>query len=399
MRVLDFFSGIGGFRLGLERAGHEVVGACELANAPRLVYADRWGHEPAWKDIRHVEAKELPEADLWTAGFPCQDVSPAGPKTGLDGERSGLVFDLLRLAAAARPTWLLLENSDGLLVRGRGFGRLLRELVALGYVGAHRVLDAHAFGVPQHRRRVYLLARRAGARGPCPGELLLHEPRGQRRDHESGETGAGVARALTVSAGGRRDLDTEPFVYGVDWLANTLTASAARSRTSAGNQSVVYGFNGWTGCTGDLPQEEACPELGAGRRAAVLFSNGSTAKHAGRMTDAATTLLAQGNRPNVGNGGTVVFDLAQVTSGENRSRCEDGAPAPTVNATSRLHVASQGQRGPYVRMLTVLECERVMGYPDGWTVAAGKDTPRRRCLGNAVVPQVIEWIGGRLALA
>lgn len=387
MRFVDFFSGIGGFRLGLERAGHECVGACEIDKRPRKVYAAQFGHAPEWSDIRDVQAKDLPAADAFVGGFPCQDLSSAGDGAGIDGERSGLVWDLLRLAADARPEWIVLENVDGALVRGRGWGRLPRALAGLGYVGSWRTLDARVFSVAQRRFRVFVVARRAGARGGCPGCLLLH-PKGVHRDLAEGRAARTVvAGSLTASAGGRRGGGDHTGV------ARCLTTRQDRQDPQDPTaETFVYGFNGWTGCTGDAPLEDACPALGSKRRAAVLFSNGSTAKAAGKLTDVASTQLADGHRPASGNGGTIVFDLAQITSNVNRSNPQPGDPSPTLAARSRLAVA----HGPFVRMLTVTECERVMGFPDGWTKAAGSDTARRHCLGNAVVPSVIEWIGKRL---
>lgn len=91
--------------------------------------------------------------------------------------------------------------------------------------------------------------------------------------------------------------------------------------------------------------------------------------------------------------GLIAFDLAQVTHPENRARCAPGEPCPSIASTGRAHVAGAG----FVRRLTVTECERVMGFPDEWTVApGGSDTARRKALGNAVVPAVVEWIARRL---
>jgi site-specific DNA-cytosine methylase len=367
VKFLDFFAGIGGFRLGLERAGHQCVGACEIAKAPRKVYKAQFGHEPEWSDIRGIQAKDLPQADCWVGGFPCQDLSSAGTCAGIDGERSGLVWDLLRLAADVRPDWIVLENVDGALVRGRGWGRLPRALADLGYVGSWRTLDARIFAVAQRRSRVFLLARRAGARGGCPGELLLH-PADRHRDLAAGD-GAGppIARAVTTRVGGRRDPSGDTLII-----------------------EGVYGFNGWTGCTGDVPLLDAVPTLAAGRRAAVLFSGTSTARNSGRLTDYASCQTADGHHPSSGQGGTVIFapevsPPLLASAGKSRT------------SAAQAFLAGRDRHGPFVRMLTVTECERVMGFPDGWTKAAGKDTPRRRCLGNAVVPNVIEWIGRRLA--
>ncbi len=115
MRFASFFSGIGGFELGLDRAGHECVFACEIDPFARSVYQARFGRLPT-EDVTRVQPHEIPEADLWCGGFPCQDLSTAGKRAGLgEGTRSGLVWNLLDLAAERRPDWLLLENVPGLL--------------------------------------------------------------------------------------------------------------------------------------------------------------------------------------------------------------------------------------------------------------------------------------------
>lgn len=175
----DFFSGIGGFRLGLERAGHRGVFACEMAPFARSVYGARFGREPEASDVERLDGADVPGSDLWCAGFPCQDVSGAGVRddgrAGVDGPRTGLIWRLLGLVADVRPRWLLLENVPGILSvdDGRGFGRLLARLDDIGYLGAWRVLDAQFFGVPCRRRRVFILARDARAEGAHPASVLL----------------------------------------------------------------------------------------------------------------------------------------------------------------------------------------------------------------------------------
>lgn len=142
MKFLDLFAGIGGFRLGLEQAGHQCVGHCEIdKNANRSYQAMHNPKEGEWfaEDINKVEAVAIPSADLWCFGFPCQDISIAGKQEGISGNRSGLFFAVMRLLREIeeknKPGWLLIENVKNLLSvnGGRDFLRVLSELDAVGY--------------------------------------------------------------------------------------------------------------------------------------------------------------------------------------------------------------------------------------------------------------------------
>ena len=137
MKFIDFFAGIGGIRLGLEQAGHECVGFCEWDKFARTAYKAMYDTEGEWEchDVRTASSMELPKADLWCFGFPCQDISVAGKQKGLqEGERSGLFYEVMRLLAGLRqedrPRWLLVENVKNLLSIGNGFdfARLLIEV-------------------------------------------------------------------------------------------------------------------------------------------------------------------------------------------------------------------------------------------------------------------------------
>ena len=137
MKFIDFFAGIGGIRLGLEQAGHECVGFCEWDKFARTAYKAMYDTEGEWEchDVRTASSMELPKADLWCFGFPCQDISIAGQQKGLqEGERSGLFYEVMRLLAGLRqedrPRWLLVENVKNLLSIGNGFdfARLLVEV-------------------------------------------------------------------------------------------------------------------------------------------------------------------------------------------------------------------------------------------------------------------------------
>jgi DNA-cytosine methyltransferase len=187
MRFIDWFAGIGGFHLAFKRAGHECVGACEIEEFPRDVYTARFG-APDWfpPDIKEIDPDEVPEAEIWLAGSPCQGFSVAGQRRGTKDPRSGLLRDWLRLAERCKPRWLLLENVPGLTTanEGQDFSRLLSRLAHIGYMGSYRILDGRHFGVPQRRRRLFLLASRA--RTEDPGAVLL-ERKGRCWNPPSGE--------------------------------------------------------------------------------------------------------------------------------------------------------------------------------------------------------------------
>lgn len=163
LRVASFFSGIGGFDLAFDRyAGCDVVFQCEIDDFCRKVLRKHWQTPVLKHDIATVQPHEIPTADIWCGGFPCQDVSLAnqGKRQGLEGVRSGLFNDFARLAAVGRPKWIVLENVPGLLNSGDGrdFKHVLQTLDDLGYFVAWRLLDAKFFGTPQRRRRVFIVA-------------------------------------------------------------------------------------------------------------------------------------------------------------------------------------------------------------------------------------------------
>lgn len=177
LRVVGLFAGIGGIELGLHRTGHTSELLCEIEDAAAAVLAARFPSVPLTRDVLELDA--LPECDLVAAGFPCQDLSQAGRTAGIDGQNSGLVkrvFELLE-QAEHQPRWLLLENVPFMLQldRGDAMRYLARRLTDLGYRWAYRVVDARAFGLPQRRQRVVLLASQTAD----PREILFHGDRGE----------------------------------------------------------------------------------------------------------------------------------------------------------------------------------------------------------------------------
>jgi DNA (cytosine-5)-methyltransferase 1 len=160
--VASFFSGIGGFELGLERAGMHVVFQCEIDKFCLRVLHQHWPEVVLIRDISDIRPEDVPAADLWCGGFPCQDLSLAnqGKRKGLRGCRSGLLYSFLELVAARKPRWLVIENVPGFLNShfGKDFQFLLQTLDEFGYGISWRVLDAKYFGTPQRRRRVFIVA-------------------------------------------------------------------------------------------------------------------------------------------------------------------------------------------------------------------------------------------------
>ena len=162
---IDFFAGVGGFRKGLELAGHKCLGFCEYDKFAVQSYRAIHETEGEWyaRDIREVRAVDIPRADMWCAGFPCQDVSICGKQLGFKGKRSSLFFTVTSLVADLeekdRPSMLFFENVKNLLSVNRGFdfARLLIELDKIGYDAQWSLINS-ADVVPQNRERVFIIA-------------------------------------------------------------------------------------------------------------------------------------------------------------------------------------------------------------------------------------------------
>ena len=406
MNVLDLFSGIGAFSLGLERAGMRTVAFCEIDPYCRAVLAKHWPGVPIHGDVREIGAVEC---DVICGGFPCQDLSVAGQRRGLGGERSGLFFEIVRIVAEMReasngayPTLVLLENVPGLLSSngGRDFAVVLQELAASGAMDiAWAILDAQWFGVAQQRRRVFVVADFGG----CRAAEILSVPYGlPRNPPPSRETRTRVAATITsgVSAsrgvnppGRRREDDTN--IVGVRcsgqgfWTEDDKTGPL-RSRDAKGESQII---------THALTSEgHDASEDGTGRGVPMIAfaiqeravsenpENGPQGK--GFQEGRAYTLEARHHQQAVA--------FAQNQRDEVREMHVAGALASEPGMKQQTYINRGG-----VRRLTPRECERLQGFPDDWTRYddTGKeisDSARYRMLGNAVCVKVAEWIGRRL---
>ena len=176
-RVLDLFSGIGGFSLGLERAGMQTVAFCEIEPYCQAVLRKHWPEVPIYGDVRTLTAHALSrdgiEVDVICGGFPCQDISFAGAGAGIDGDRSGLWREYARLIGELRPGLVIVENVAALLAgpserRGGWFGRVLGDLASSGYDAEWDCIPAAAVGAPHLRDRVWIMAYPEQVEWVCP---------------------------------------------------------------------------------------------------------------------------------------------------------------------------------------------------------------------------------------
>ena len=184
LKVAGLFAGIGGIELGLEQAGHNTTLLCEVHPGAMRVLSAHFPDPELHSDIRKLD--ELPPVDLVTAGFPCQDLSQAGRTAGINGTQSSLVQEIFRILDKAErpPRWLMLENVSFMLSldRGSAMNWLVQQLEDRGFSWAYRVVDSRAFGLPQRRQRVLLLA--SQEMDPRPALLNQDAPPDEPTDHD-----------------------------------------------------------------------------------------------------------------------------------------------------------------------------------------------------------------------
>ena len=196
LTVGSLFTGIGGFDLGLERAGMRVLWQCEADEFCRRVLAAHWPHVPCYPDVSELRGADVEPVDVLCGGFPCQDISVAGKGAGIDGARSGLWAEYARLVGELRPSYVVVENVPALL--GRGLGRVLGDLAALGYDAEWDCLPACAFGAPHRRDRIWIVAYPGCERGEL-GEGLETWTAHRDRVKQTANNGNGMGVPLTIA--------------------------------------------------------------------------------------------------------------------------------------------------------------------------------------------------------
>jgi len=235
MKAVSLFAGVGGFDLALERKGVKVVASVEIDKHARQVLTKQFPNSTILEDVKNVTGQQLLDlgfesSGVIVGGFPCQDLSVAGKRQGLAGERSGLFFEVVRLLDETKARWFILENVPGLLSSsgGRDLGIILGALAELGYGVAYRVLDAQYFGVPQRRRRIFIVG--------CLGDdgrtsaQILSIPKGRERYlAESANKGQNPSRSTPKSVKdiGKRIGNFELESFSQDGASLTLSRERA----------------------------------------------------------------------------------------------------------------------------------------------------------------------------
>jgi DNA (cytosine-5)-methyltransferase 1 len=476
------FSGIGGLDLGFDEAGIKCLFQVEIDQNCQNVLKRRWADVPKFKDIRDVGKHNLPAIDLFGFGFPCQDLSVAGNRAGLAGERSGLWYEAHRVITEIQPRWVVIENVPGLLSsgpkdpitgktrRGIDFAIILAGLTgsiptipedgwknagfARGpfYNIAWRVLDAQYFGVAQRRRRVFIVA--SLGNGSCA--QVLFESEGSAWDSPPGrEAGPGFAAAITErtrdagrqlemqddlayaltnpGSGGRphsrliahdvagtlaagahpgsyNGRDAERGMLITQDVAATLTehfggASNQWPPINEADNLIAFSESGpgwWRDGIGTLRERDykdgntglICNQVsgplgnGSGKRGWKVSAENAADGHLVVANTLSTEEALRGPRGD-GNDNLIAFDYC--IGGSERTQMHRGSGYAQLQ--TRPDAIASSSIG--VRRLTPVECERLQGFPDGWTEGQS-DSVRYRQLGNAVCVKNAKWIGKRI---
>ena len=210
MRFFDFFAGIGGFRLGMEMAGHECVGHCEMDKYADMSY--RAMHNPKesevfFNDIRTIKPSDMPECECYCFGFPCQAFSISGKRRGFADARGTLFFEVMRLAKERHPKILFAENVAGLLNHEGGvtFGIIISTMAELGYSVEWQVLNSKDYGVPQNRQRVFIIGHLGNGSGQQVFPIRADDP---APDGIQGHGNRNRVISNTLAAGDRDSVGT-----------------------------------------------------------------------------------------------------------------------------------------------------------------------------------------------
>jgi DNA (cytosine-5)-methyltransferase 1 len=363
--AVSLFAGIGGFDLALERNGVEVVASVEWDKNAQSVLKRRFPNSQIHGDIREVTGEQLinagfnPRNGIITGGFPCQDLSVAGKRAGLAGNRSGLFWEICRLLDETKAQYFILENVPGLLSSNSGadMGIVISALAERGYGLAYRVLDAQYFGVPQRRRRVFIVGC-LGNNGGTPAEIL-----------SIAESRAGYIEKSRTS--------------------QKSSTTATSHRTEKVGTLLARDYKGVS--SDDVMENKL-----------ILFDphRSDGARIQGDTVNTLTSMMGTGGN----NVPMVAYSMHGAMIGRNDEAGPKGSgffdenePSYTLTSSSQARhgVVTVAEKESMVRRLTPLECERLQGFPDGWTEGQ-TDGHRYKQLGNAVAVPVVEWIISRM---
>jgi len=378
MKYFSAFTGVGGFDMGMP-PDWECVGHSEIDKYANMVLRYRFKDVKNYGDAEKIDWKEVPDFDMLVGGTPCQDLSVAGKRAGLNGSRSRLFFEFVRSLREKKPQYFIWENVAGALSSNGGwdFARVLLEFSEAGYSLWWQVLDATWFGIPQHRERVFVVGY-LGRESPL--EILFEPVHGRSSVGIQGQPANTITRRYYgTQATGSYVVESELNAQKIETIH--------RSRTQI---KRIYGINGvsptlhrYTGGHQDV--KIAIPVVT--QRYPVYDINGIS-----------PTLLQHKGGANRVRMAIPVLTPDRMEKRQNgRHFKEDGEPSFTITRQDTQGIFD----GKIIRTLTPLECERLMGWPDDWTkwgidekgnIVELSDTQRYNLIGNGVVPQVVSAI-------
>ena len=355
MKFLDLFAGVGGFRLGMESAGHKCIGFCEIDKFARASYKaiHNTKGEIELHDITAVSdefIRGIGRVDIICGGFPCQAFSIAGARRGFEDTRGTLFFEIARFASILRPRYLFLENVKGLLNHDRGntFEIILSALDELGYNVEWENINSKNFGVPQNRERVFIIGHLRGER--------------TRRIFPLGGESQSISSQSVVKIGNVNPSENgmNGEVYQADGLAPTLTTNKGEGQKIAIKSNAIKQFG-------------------------VLQPNFNQCGVVYETDGIAPTIRAY-------QGGGLEPKIIQRGHGYNQGGEHDIAPTLTSNSYQENNHLSFGYR---IRKLTPRECWRLQGFPD-WAFDKAQEVNSNSQLykqaGNSVTVNVIAAI-------
>ena len=384
MKFIDLFAGIGGFRLGMESAGHECVAFCEIDKFARASYKAIHNTEGEIElhDITTVtdeEIRNIGHVDVICGGFPCQAFSIAGARRGFEDTRGTLFFEIARFAAILKPKYLFLENVKGLLNHDKGdtFETILSALDELGYDVEWQVLNSKDFGVPQNRERVFIIGHFRGQRGrkvfPIGG-----------KDEKSSAERLGInilgnTKNPNGTAKGTRDIVHDP-----EGIVGTLTASDYKGpkQVAIPNEIKKYGV-----LQPNFNQSGVVYETD-GISPTIRTMQGGGLEPKIRVREATKQGYAEAS---VGDS----VNLSHPNSKTRRGRVGEGIANTLVTGDSQGVVTPNFR----IRKLTPRECWRLQGFPD-WAFDKAQEVNSNSQLykqaGNSVTVNVIKEIARHL---
>ena len=417
MRYLSVCSGIEAASVAWESLGWTPVAFAEIERFPSQVLAHHFPEVPNLGDVTKYKDWDIDRdaVDLIVGGTPCQSFSVAGLRKGLEDPRGNLSLTFVGMVDHFKPEWVVWENVPGVLSSngGRDFGSFLGALGQLGYGFAYRVLDAQYFGVPQRRRRVFVVAHSSGDSRRAAEVLFESEslrgdsPKGNRKGQKSTSSPASSVDANGIQRTvGTLCADTHPGAYsGQDAYTGRLVPVMYENHP---NDSRI------TGPVDPSPTVAARWGTGGGNTPLVqhTYRKSRRAQSAEDfetwVPDEVTNTLNCFDLGDIRSVDIVVEPIAlaentigrQPMNGGNGDGYTVGGPMYTLNATG-VHGVAHPDHSMAVRRLTPTECERLQGFPDGYTdiMPNTPDGPRYKALGNSMAVPVMRWIGSRIALA